>query len=92
MPALLGGHIFILLGDQILREETMARSFVGHNKSRLSFTSYGVNSRGEVIPVTSFNLGFGKLSAEESNELSASAIAKARREVKLSNIKQLSYL
>ena len=70
----------------------MARSFVNHNKTRISFTTYGVNSRGEVIPVRSFNLGFGKLSAAESNELSVAAITKARREAKLSNIKQLKYL
>lgn len=57
-----------------------------HNRFRMSFNTYGVNSRGEVIPVKSF--GFG-LSSDQSEELTNKAI---KRAASLKNIKSLRYL
>lgn len=66
----------------------MPRSAARHNRIRLAFSSYGVNSRGEVIPVHS--IGFG-LTESQANELSDKAITKVR-DMSLKNIKSLSYL
>ena len=60
------------------------------SKARLSFSTYGVNSRGEVIPVKSYN--FGSASEGESRAYDQVAITKVKRECSLKSIRQLSFL
>ena len=64
----------------------MARSFSGHNKSRLSFTTYGVNSRGEVIPIKTFGAA-----DELSRARTEHAVRRALREAGL-KIRPLTFL
>lgn len=64
----------------------MARSFVSHLTSRLSFTTYGVNSRGEVIPIKTFGAG-----DEVNKARTEHAVKRALQEAGL-KIRPLKYL
>lgn len=60
-----------------------------HNRFRLNFSSYGVNTRGEIIPVKSYAPG---LNEQEAAALTTHALARANAEINLKNVRTLSYL